>query len=168
MTALQTYHIDDWAEFITTHDIDLTYPTCKGEKERCEDCDGSGYIEPLWNTIWNTGFSSGALSVPAYLGNVFAFDWDGEIWFGLTCCGMDCTPFLALAWIEMFPGCQWLPEQFTVTGVNLRSRYIESCIGKGKARKVYGLIGKTVKGMRQQTKYLAEDLRAARKHLVQS
>ena len=166
MGVLQTYHVDDWAEFIQAHDIDLTCPTCRGERERCNDCDGSGYIDPMWNTVWNTGFRNGAQSVPAYLGNVFAFDWDGEIWFGLLGCGMDCTPFLALAWIEMFPGCQWLPDQFIVGGCNLRGGYIESCIGRKNARKVYTLIGKTIKGMRREAKNLADDLRAARRHLA--
>jgi hypothetical protein len=165
MGALQTYNVDDWAEFIQAHDIDLTCPTCRGEREDCDDCDGSGYIDPMWNTIWNTGFRTGARRVPTSLGNVFAFDWDGEIWFGLLGCGMDCTPFLALAWIEMFPGCQWLPDQFIVGGCNLRGGYIESCIGKSKARKVYALIRKTIQGMRREAKNLADDLRAARRHL---
>ena len=58
MNALQTYHVDDWAAFIQDHDIDLTCLTCHGEG--CDDCT-DGYLEPMWNTVWNTGFHSGAL-----------------------------------------------------------------------------------------------------------
>ena len=159
MSALQMYHVDDWAEFITTHEIDLACPTCRSEG--CDDCT-DGYLESMWDRIWNTGFHSGALPVPSALGNVFAFDWDGEIWFGLSCCGMDCTPFLALAWVQTFPDCQWLPDQFIVGGCNLRGGYIESCIGRKDARKVYTLIGKTIKGMRREARNLADDLREAR------
>ena len=165
MTALETYHVDDWAEFIQAQEIDLTCPTCRGEKENCDDCGGSGYMEPMWNTIWNTGYHNGEQSVPAHFENVFAFDWNGKIWFGLSCCGMDCTPFLAQAWIEMFPDCQWLPDQFIVSGCNLSGGYIEACISKNKARRVYTLIGKTIRGMRREAKNLADDLREARTRL---
>ena len=165
MTALQTYHVDDWAEFIQAHDIDLTCPTCRGEKRDCNDCGGSGFVEVMWDTIWNTGYRNGAQCVPACLDNVFAFDWNGEIWFGLLGCGMDCTPFLALAWIKMFPDCRWLPDQFIGSGCNLRGGYIEACIGKNKARRVYTLMGRTIQGIRREAKNLADDLKEARKHL---
>jgi hypothetical protein len=79
---------------------------------------------------------------------------------------MDCTPFLASAWLQMFPDCQWLPEQFIVEGCNLRGGYIESCLGRKQARKVYVLIGKTIQGTRRRARFLAEDLKVARKHLA--
>jgi hypothetical protein len=165
MTTLKTFHVDDWADFIRANDIDLTCPMCRGDKENCDDCSGVGYMTPMWNTIWNTGYQNGAQHVPAHLGDVFAFDWDGEIWFGLLGCGMDLTPCLAWAWIEMFPKCQWLPEQFIVSGGNLRGGYVEACIGKTKARRVYALIGKTIRSMRYEARSLADDLKEARNHL---
>ena len=224
MRSLKTYDIEDWAEFIQKHDIDLTCSTCSGtgtvtgkkkceecdgtgkvecdecdgkgkdedgdeciycngtgkmecsdcdgtgevedDEECCEDCNGSGYIEPMWNTIWNTGFHAVAgRKVPRQLGTVFAFEWDNEIWFGLSGCGMDCGPYLAAAWMEMFPDCEWLPEQFITEGCNLRGGYVESLLGKKEAKRVYALIANTIKGERRSLAFLAEDLKVARQRM---
>jgi hypothetical protein len=177
---LQTYHVEDWGEFIDKESIDLQCPKCKGkgtvagnddagkdlEDTDCEECSGSGYIEPMWNTIWNTGFHFTDGSMPREVGTVFAFNWDGHIWFGLTGCGMDLTPHLAQTWMTIFPQCDWLPEQFIVEGCNLRGGYVESCLGKKDARKVYALIAKSIKGMRRQAANLAQDLKAVRQHMA--
>lgn len=176
MGSLQTYQVENWGEFITENEIDLLCPSCKGrgsadygcgpDTEECEKCNGSGYMEILWNTIWNTGFhATPKHPTPAEAHGVAVFEWDDHIWFGLQACGMDMTPHLAACWLEMFPDCQWLPDQFIVTGVNLRGGYVETCVGKKVARRIYALMGKTIKGMRQQAAYLAEDLKAARQHL---
>ena len=179
MTSLQTYHVEDWAEFIEKNDIDLHCPACKGEgtipgktedeeHKDCEECSGSGYMEILWDTIWNTGFHANCdgPKLPAEAHGVAIFEYDGMIWFGLQGCGMDLTPHLAAAWADTFPDCEWLPEQFIVTGCNLRGGYIESCLGKPMARRIYALIGKTIKGAKRQAAYLAEDLKVARKRLA--
>jgi hypothetical protein len=167
MGSLETYQVEDWAQFIEKEEIDRTCPACKGETEKCEECNGSGYIEPMWNTIWNTGFHhcDNSPAVPTEVGPVFAFRWNDQIWFGLTGCGMDLTPHLAKAWITLFPECTWLPDQFIVRGVNLTQGYIVSCLGKTWARKVYRLIGKTIQAMRHEAAWLAKDLRVAREHL---
>ncbi len=177
MTSLQTYHVEDWAKYLEENEIDLQCPTCKdkldgcedcGALDACEDCSGSGYIEPLWNTVWNTGFRDTGENgqFPRESGSVFAFVKDSEIWFGLTCCGMDCTPFLAKAWLECFSDCPWLPEQFCVEGCNLRGGYVESCVGPQWARRIYRVMGSTVKMLRLQATRLAADLKEARKRLV--
>lgn len=172
MRSLETYQVEDWSAFIAENDIDLSCPTCKGlgenedTREGCEDCGGSGYIEVMWNTIWNTGFHSAGRSLPWECGSVFAFEHERHVWFGLGACGMDLTPHLAEAWLELFPDCQWLPDQFIVTGTNLRLGYVESCVGKKTARRIYAKIGETIKGTRKQAAYLAEDLKEARKRLA--
>jgi len=169
MTALQIYHVEDWGQFIEENDIDLRCPACKGEgtidEACCEECSGTGYMEIMWDTIWDTGFHANGRQLPAEAHGVGMFKHEGNVWFGLQGCGMDMTPHLAAAWIEAFPDCQWLPDQFLVTGTNLRAGYIESCVGKKVARRIYTVIGKTIKGMRQQAAWLAEDLKQARKHL---
>lgn len=165
MARLETYHVDDWAKFIEENDIDLSCPVCRGEKDECEECSGTGYLEIMWNTIWDTGFHAGSRSIPASIHGVAAFEHNGNVWFGLQGCGMDMTPYLAAAWVELFPDCQWLPEQFIGNSTNLRGGYIESCVGKKLARRIYAVIGKTVKGMRQQATWLAEDLKEARKRM---
>lgn len=166
MQTLETYQVEDWGKFIEEHDIDLSCPACQG-CEDCEDCGGRGYMEPLWDTIWNTGFHYVDQTLPCKFPNVFAFEYDDYVWFGLTCCGQDNTPYLAAAWLEMFPDCNWLPEQFIVTGVNLREGYVESCVGKRTARRIYAKVGDTIKGARRQLAFLAEDLKEARKHLTE-
>jgi len=176
MQTLQTYQVADWGEFIQQNDIDLHCRHCQGqgrsdEGEYCEECGGSGYIEPLWNTIWNTGFhATGEHGHPlptADLPNVFVFKHDDYVWFGLTCCGMDCTPHLAAAWLEMFPDCTWLPENFIVEGTNLRQGYAETCVGTWMARRIYAKIGASIKGARQHLAILSEDLKEARKKLAE-
>ena len=144
---LETKHIDDWQEFIESNDIDII-----------------GF-EPLWNTIWNSGFHSTNVELPAKFPNVFAFEHNGYVWLGLTACGMDCTPHLALAWSELFPDCDWLPTQFINSGLDLRSEYVKSCLGKADAKKIYALIGKTIDGQKIQLDSLTKDLEVAYERL---
>lgn len=144
-------------------------PACNGngtlEEEECDACGGDGYAEPMWNTIWNTGFSTNR-HVPLFPGpNVFAFAYEGEIWFGLTGCGMDFTPCLALAWINAFPDCNWLPDQFCVTGCNLTGGYISSCIGADNALRVYKLMESTYRGQLEQAKNNLAEIRNVLKNL---
>ena len=168
---LETRHIEDWTEFIEENNIDLSCPVCKGEGttengEYCEDCSGTGYIEPMWNTIWNSGFHAGD-KYPATKedGNVFAFDYDDEVWLGLSCCGMDCTPYLAKAWMIMFPDCMWIPEQFCVRGCNLTHGYIVSCVGKSWARKIYKTMRVVYRQQIQDGRSALRELTIANKRL---
>lgn len=169
MNTLETHHVDDWAEFIERENIDLTCPHCNGEAEDCEECGGIGYIEPMWNTIWNTGFSATSrdLSLPYEPDGlaVFAFDWDGDIWFGLAGCGMNLTPHLAATWVETFPQCCWLPEQFHVRGINLTHGYVVSCVGAKRARKIYKLMARSAELYKNDANSLVAELKEARKHL---
>jgi len=170
MTSLGTLHVDDWEKFIEENDIDLACPTCHGEgivgQDDCEDCGGAGYLEPMWNTIWNTGFHGCAEHLPAESHGVIAFEYDNHVWFALAGCGMDMTPHLAAAWAELFPQCEWIPEQFCVEGLDLREGYVESCVGKEMARRIYKLMDGTIEGMRNYAERLAEDLKLARKRLA--
>lgn len=111
--------------------------TCE---EECPDCGGSPDIEFMWNTIWNTGFSTHMEFKLCPAPDVFAFAYDGNIWFGLSACGMDCTPQLALAWVNTFPDCKWLPDQFYIRGCNLSGGYIKACVGPENARQIYKLM----------------------------
>jgi len=157
---LETKHIDDWQSFIEENDIDLICKKCNGDG--CEECT-AGSIEPMWNTVWNTGFHSTDVELPIHLPNVFAFEYDDYVWLGLTCCGMDCTPYLALAWMALFPDCDWLPDQFILDGTNLRGGYYETELGKEDAKKIYALIESTIEGERQKLTWLEQDLCEAKK-----
>lgn len=87
----------------------------EGDTESCEECSGaSGYHEIMWNRIWNTEYeaSHAAVDLPHVVGSAVAFEYDGSVWFGLAGAGQDLTPDLAALWMEVFPDCSWLPEQF--------------------------------------------------------
>ena len=109
------------------------------DAESCENCGGIGHVEPLSNYIFNTRFHPGHADFtrePA--GNVVAFEWNDEVWLGLTCVGQDNTPYLALAWLNLRPDVRWLPDNFRVTGCNLTGprSYYEICLGKVDAARV--------------------------------
>ena len=135
-------------EVATTVDGENTEEECKAcggygttdEQEECEECDGRGQIEPMWNTVWDTGFHAERGFKLAPAPNVFAFEHDGYIWFGLTGCGMDFTPNLALAWVNTFPNCKWMPDNFWVGDCNLSGGYIQSCIGHVEALRVFNVM----------------------------
>lgn len=164
---LNTMQVDDWSEFIEKTDLDLSCPACRGEGEVkdektgevscCEDCGGSGFIEPLWNVIWYTGFTAKG-DLPRQCGEVFAFEHGGNVWLGLSACGMNLTPHLARAWLEFFPDCRWLPRQFCVTGVNLTHGYVASCIGDEDAARVYRVMEQTFKAEIRNAQDDLEDL----------
>ena len=165
-------------ENITSHDHEIiedldfypvTCPECEdehievddeSEDVTCEDCD-NGYIEPLWNTIWDTEMTAEGRGLPLEFGNVFAFDYDGTVAFGLTCCGQDCTPYLASAYVEMFGDDCCLPDEFMVTGTNLRCGYIRSCVGESQARKIYAAILRTAHGSLDEAGHIIDDATTA-------
>jgi len=171
MKSLEARQIEDWGQFIEEHDIDLSCDECNGtgevevedgdEKEECQECSG-GYVEPLWNTVWDTGFHAAGRECPRQPApNTFAFEFDERIWLGLTCCGMDCTPFLALAWINLFPDCRWLPFEFHVTGCNLRGGYLQSCLGEADAKRVLEIMLIGHEGLEPTIRSEIKDIRKA-------
>ena len=176
MKSLETRQIEDWGQFIEENDIDLSCDECNGtgevevedgdEKEECQECSG-GYVEPLWNTVWNTGFHASGREVPRQPApNTLAFEYDERIWLGLTCCGMDCTPFLALAWINLFPDCRWIPIEFQVTGVNLRGGYLTSCLGEADAMRVLRVMETGIEGLGASLGQDLQDVRDAARKLA--
>jgi hypothetical protein len=142
---LETKHIDDWNEFVAQNDIDIIG------------------IEPLWPVIWNTGFHAVCVELPVKLPNVFAFEYDDYVWFGLTSCGQDNRPWLASAWATLFPDCDWVPDNFILTGIDLRGGYYATELGGKAAKKIYALIASTIEAKRRQLVFLEQDLREAKK-----
>ncbi len=174
---LETYHVEDWDKFTKENEISLMCSTCRGEgaietsedKDKlvtCPTCGGSGEIEPMWNTIWNTGFYNTHQETPYNFPNfsVFAIDWNGDIWFGLTGCGMDLPPELLAAWVEFFPDCNWVPENW-LNESNLASGYIAAVVGNEQARKIYNQIERTAEGMLKRAKAYLNDVAEAYKLL---
>ncbi len=96
-------------------------------EEDCEECEG-GSISVIWNTIFNTGFHSASVSLPAQIGPVVAFEYDDHVWFGLAGCGQDCSPQFIRAWFECFPDCTWVPDNW-INHVNLFGGYYGSEVG---------------------------------------
>lgn len=166
---LHTKYIEDWGRFLEEYDIDLACGECGGtgtiynvtEFETCPECDGDGAAEPMWNTVWNTGFSTHRESKLFPAPNVFAFEYEQNIWFGLTGCGMDLTPYLALAWMNTFPDCAWLPEDFCMVGSRITGGYLESCLGKKDARRIYKLMLDSYKSTIINAKHEIKNTRAA-------
>ena len=166
MRSIDHKNVENWTEFIEENDIDFTCRDCKGEG--CEECE-EGSLIPMWNTIWDTGFYvSDDHHLPCKPApNVVAFQHDKHVWLGLTGCGMDCTPYLALAWLNLFPNCQWIPENYLVTGYNLTEGYIESCVGEEDAKRIYDVMASGMKGSINADIRVLRDVREVRKILVE-
>ena len=164
MRSLDTERIEDWGDFIEKHDVNFTCRECEGEG--CEECE-EGSIFPMWNTVWDTGFFvSDHHHLPCKPApNVVAFQHGDHVWLGLTGCGMDCTPYLALAWLNLFPDCRWVPENFLVTGYNLTEGYIETCLGTEDARRIYEVMDTGMRGSIQSDIRVLKDIRATKRLL---
>lgn len=148
MRDLNSMRVD--SEFWMQNDVDLLCRACSGEGsnedgEDCEECDGSGAFNPIWNTIWNTGFSDRALpDGPRAIGAVLAFSYEGNVWFGLMGAGMDMSPHLCEAWLTMFPDCEWVPQEWASI-TNLMGSYFESCIGEEMTRRIVVLYARSLR-----------------------
>lgn len=176
MVSLQKLQVEDWAKFAQGEDTNLACQRCHGMgmvgrmHHECPDCDGEGSLIPIWNTIWNTGYGSiyhgklcgKKLPVKSDAGGVIIFEHEGQVWFGLSGCGMDMTPMLAAAWVEAFPSCTWLPDDFMVRGVNLTQGYIEACVGPQWAKRIYALMRKSAGLLRSEARSIEEELKQAR------
>jgi len=101
-------------------------PYCGGEvikntyTERvwCEWCEGTGYITPVWNTVWDLGYS-GRFAVSEYQQRevmkktscAVMWNYEDQAWYlCLMGCGMNLTGSLARAMAIL--GFGWLPESW--------------------------------------------------------
>lgn len=105
---LSSIKIDHWPEFIQKHQIDLRCVCVTG----CGLCGHTGLIQPRGTIAYDTGYlPEGRFSRLPYPG-VVAFEHQGRIWLAACRLLIEPSPFFAMAWIELFPNCEWLPEQF--------------------------------------------------------
>jgi hypothetical protein len=163
--SLSTRRIDA-RTFFEENDISLTCLKCKGEG--CDDCN-EGYLEIMWNTIVDTDFPAGSdycpVELPHDFGGVVAFEFDGNIWLGLSACGMDMSPYYCKAWLELFPDVGWLPTQW-INSTNLYGGYYQSTVGPEWAKKIIAKYGETLEMKYQAAKIdrkrLKEFLKAER------
>jgi hypothetical protein len=112
---LVTTAVYNWPEFQWTQGVRFDCP-CVGERAShlgCLECNGAGMVFPVNPTAYDTGYKvSGPLNRLPY-NCVVAFEYNGTIWLGTRLREeVDPAPFLAAAWLNLFPKCQWLPEQF--------------------------------------------------------
>lgn len=95
------------------------------QETECEKCNGSGYEDLMWNTVWEIGrqVTDDQKRKVAEAGCIVVEDADGEAWLTLGGCGQDNTPHLCHAWLEL--GFTWLPLEWIADQAG--SDYIESC-----------------------------------------
>jgi len=109
MKQLSTMRVDDWSDFVKRHGIDLGCDCQRG----CSHCNNRRIVWPTAGVAFDTGYNvTGEFPRVPYRGTV-AFEYERRIWLA-ACCGpeQDSGPFLAMAWLSLFPRCGWLPEQF--------------------------------------------------------
>lgn len=77
------------------------------------ECGDTKVVFPVNSTAYDTGYEvAGPINRMPY-GGVVAFAYRGHVWLATRLCeGVPAAPFLAAAWLRMFPKTQWLPEQF--------------------------------------------------------
>ncbi len=100
----------------------------------CEECNAGDY-ELMWNTAWKVGrqVSEGRRRKVDGTGCIVVFDSDGDAWLTLGGCGMDMTPHLCHAWLEL--GYTWLPLEW-ISSLLGNSGYIEACKPPEVAQKI--------------------------------
>lgn len=84
----------------------------------CEYCEGHGYIDPMWNTVWDVGYAGyGAISerqqreVLENTNCAVLWNYEDNAWYlCLMACGMNLTASLAKALAIL--GFSWLPESW--------------------------------------------------------
>lgn len=108
---LSTISINNWHEFILDNKVDLS---CQCDSNvGCVECYWLRSIFPTSNIAYDTGYIAiRDMKRLPYTG-VVAFEYRGHVWM-TTRLQIDVNPlpYLAAAWIKMFPKCEWLPEQF--------------------------------------------------------
>lgn len=111
---LSTITVLNWPEFQWDNNVRFDCP-CIGNRTSdvwCLECDCAGVVFPANPTAYDTGYKpTGSINRLPY-DHVVAFEYNGNIWLGTRLReGVDPAPFLAAAWLNLFPKCQWLPEQ---------------------------------------------------------
>ena len=112
---LSTIAADDWHEFSWKNVVKF-HCACvlAGHgNSACLDCMGQRIVYPTQATAYDSGYEvTGTIDRIPYTG-VVAFEYQGHVWMGTRLReGVDPAPFLASAWLKMFPKSKWLPEQF--------------------------------------------------------
>ena len=102
---LSTITVSDWEQFGITKNVFFHCP--------CDKCRDDGVVFPTSSTAYDTGYEvAGPVEQSPYPG-VIGFHHHGHVWLGTRLNdGVDAAPYLAAAWLRMFPNSQWLPEQF--------------------------------------------------------
>lgn len=112
---LASIKVDSWMEFAKWHGIDLS----------CECNDINGYhdhpirddneclVIPVGLTAYDSGYEVAGHFPRIPYPKTVAFAHEGRIGLAFNGeAGEEETPFLAMAWLNLFPNCEWLPEQF--------------------------------------------------------
>jgi len=106
---LSSVRIQNWPDFVRRNGIDLS---CDCAKQGCANCDNRGIVWPTGDTAYDTGYEvAGAFPRTPYPGTV-AFEHQRRIWLADAGNHEEVGPFLGMAWVRLFPNCEWLPEQF--------------------------------------------------------
>lgn len=112
---LSTITVENWYEFSWKYGIKFhcaCLQTGQGNMN-CLECFDARVVFPSNPTAYDTGYEvAGQTERLPYVG-VVAFEHQGRVWLGTRLRDeVDPAPFLASAWLRMFPKSQWLPEQF--------------------------------------------------------
>lgn len=112
------------------------------ESAECEECDGVGYLELMWNHVWaiDKSVSDSQKRAVSDAGCIVVTDRDGDEWLTLGGCGMDMTPYLCHAWLEL--GFKWLPLEWISSLSD--SNYIEACKSEEVAARIRTAIDYTL------------------------
>jgi len=95
---LSSLRIYDWPSFIYEYNIDI------------------GDIVPVGHVVYDTGYEIAGDFQRVPYKDTIAFAHARRIWLVYNGTAEDETPFLAMAWLNLFPRCEWLPEQFGDAG----------------------------------------------------
>lgn len=112
---LSAITVEDWDQFGREHGVLFHCPcVAKGfANNPCDECGETRVVTPINPTAYDTGYMVAGPVNPLPYAGVVAFAHQGHVWFGTRLReGAVAAPFLAMAWLRMFPKSQWLPEQF--------------------------------------------------------
>ena len=158
---LSTLTITD--HFASASRIDLTCSHCGGNKPDCRHCLGKGEVPLRGGRIYNSGFPAGKRFDRSPVQGVVAFEYQGNVWIGLSTTGpaSDMIPALALAWTRLFSKCQWMPDQFVDTR---HLPFYSEKLGEKTAR---GLIEKMRNALHRQKEQVEADLTKIEQYLAE-
>lgn len=112
---LSTIAVENWNDFSWKNGIKFhcaCVQTGHGNMN-CLECFDNRIVYPTQATAYDTGYEVAGLTARLPYVGVVAFDYQGHVWLGTRLREeVDPAPFLASAWLRLFPKSQWLPEQF--------------------------------------------------------